>query len=926
MTLRATAASAAIAAVALITTGAAAPSDTVARNLLTEANIRVVGGLAGDGAGLSVSGAGDVNGDGVPDLLVGAPSATYSSRSGSGAAYVVFAQPNLTQVDLGSLGSHGYVVGGAQASAATGGSVANAGDVNGDGVPDAIVGARSEGNGAAYVVFGKSTTAAVDLSTLATQGFRMSGGFTSVGAAVAGAGDVNGDGKADVLIGAPEAVKPQGCCLNYGAAFVVFGKADAAPVDLGSLGAAGYRIDGASFGDFAGSAVASAGDINGDGKDDVLVSAPDAPYPPADRALAGKVYVVYGKADGTTIDLATLGTGGYEIDGPSQAAFVGGSVASAGDVNGDGTPDQLIGGGYSGNTYVVFGQPDSKATIDLASLDIHGYTISGANGGPPNAVASLGDVNGDDVPDAVIGNQGASYSGDGAGAAYVVYLHSGTSPISVSVLGPNGYRLDGGAAHDNAGFSVADAGDLNGDGVDDPIVGALNADPESRAQAGEADVAFFRPSNDDFADAEGLDGLIGIAFGTNVGATRQTGEPAHGGDPGSGSVWYRWVAPAGGRVMLTTDGSDFDTLLAAYTGAAVNALTEVASNNDHDGLATSEISFAAAGGTTYWIAVDGAGGDAGGVALFWQLSPPNDDFAAAQSISGDHGQIAGTTIGATKEPSEPNHAGDAGGSSTWYAWTASASGVLTLDTCTTTFDTLLALYTGNDVAHLTAVASNDDSPDCGLASKVAVAVVAGTTYRIAIDGFDGDWGNFVLTWTRTASPPPPQPPLPPANTASPTITGTALAGRTLTAAPGTWTGTAPVALTYAWERCDGHGKSCVLLPGKTATKYVIVRSDAGSTLRVVVTASNLGGRASATSAQTRVVTTPVRCVVPRLKGKTIAKARRALASAHCALGRVSATRSPARRGVIVSQRPRPGAVGRRGMKVSVVISKGRARR
>jgi beta-lactam-binding protein with PASTA domain len=144
--------------------------------------------------------------------------------------------------------------------------------------------------------------------------------------------------------------------------------------------------------------------------------------------------------------------------------------------------------------------------------------------------------------------------------------------------------------------------------------------------------------------------------------------------------------------------------------------------------------------------------------------------------------------------------------------------------------------------------------------------------------------------------------------------------------PGSWTGTAPITFAYQWQLCDPQGGSCFDLPGETATTFLIPRYDAGSTLRVVVTASNSGGRVSASSTQTHVVTAPVQCVVPRLTGKTVAKARPALAHAHCALGRVSTTRSRARRGVIVAQRPRPGTVGGRGLKVSVVVSKGRVRR
>lgn len=916
----------AIAAIALMAGDASASGGTVARDLLSEANIQLAGAAAGDTAGAEVAGAGDVNGDGVPDLLIGAPKASYSGRAESGAAYIVFAQPDLTSVDLGSLGPDGYVIGGASAFDDAGWSVANAGDVNGDGISDAVAGAPgSFGGGATYVVFGKATTAAIDLASLGTQGFRISGSDGRVGASVAGAGDVNNDGKADVLIGAPDATKPGGCCLNYGAAFVVFGKADTSAVDLTSLGSGGYRIDGATFGDHAGSAVSSAGDVNGDGMDDVLVSAPDAPQPPDPRPYAGKIYVVHGKPDGTPIDLASLGNGGYEIDGPSQQAFVGNAVADAGDVNGDGIPDQLIGDQSTNDAYVVFGQSGAPSTIDLAGLGTQGYEIYGVDQGFGSSLASLGDVNGDGIPDALIGAAGASNNGDTSGSAYVLYLNDDTSPISLANLGADGYRLDGGAAHDDAGISVADAGDVNGDGADDPLVGALFADPSSRAEAGAAYVAFFRPPNDDFADSQDLLGPLGIVDGTTVGATKETGEPNHAGDPGGSSIWYQWTAPASGRVTFSTFGSDFDTALAAYTGSAVDALTEVASNDDANGLLTSEIGFAAMKGTTYSIAIDGAGGDSGLSELLWILHPLNDDFAAAQLLSGDHGSVNGSSVGATKEPSEPSHAGNPGGASVWYRWTAPARGTLTLDTCDSNFDTLLAVYTGADVTHLIAVASNDDGPPaCGGGSQVAFSVNGGTTYDIAVDGFDDDWGDFVLAWTRTDPPPPA--PQPPTNSAIPTIAGIPKPGQTLTAAPGTWSGTAPIAFGYQWQSCDRAGTSCVAKPGRTTSTYLISSSDAGSTFRVVVTASNLAGSASATSAPTAVVqAAPARCKVPRLRAKTVAKARTLLRRAHCALGRVSYARSRLRRGLIISQRPRAGASRPRGTKVKVVVSRGRRR-
>ena len=124
------------------------------------------------------------------------------------------------------------------------------------------------------------------------------------------------------------------------------------------------------------------------------------------------------------------------------------------------------------------------------------------------------------------------------------------------------------------------------------------------------------PANDDFANAQGLTGASATATGSNVGATKQSGEPNHAGNAGGKSVWYRWTPQVSGAPTIDTAGSDFDTLLAVYTGNAVNGLTEVASNDDENnpaGVITSKLSFTANAGTTYWIAVDGynhAGGGA----------------------------------------------------------------------------------------------------------------------------------------------------------------------------------------------------------------------------------------------------------------------------------------------------------------------------
>jgi hypothetical protein len=124
-------------------------------------------------------------------------------------------------------------------------------------------------------------------------------------------------------------------------------------------------------------------------------------------------------------------------------------------------------------------------------------------------------------------------------------------------------------------------------------------------------------------------------------------------------------------------------------------------------------------------------------ATFNILGPANDNFANAQDISGDSGNITGSNVGATKEPCEPNHHNIPGGASVWYRWTAPIGGNATFDTFGSNFDTVLAVYTGDNLCSLTYIASSDDDPLGGLQSRVSFNAVAGTTYHIAVDGFGG---------------------------------------------------------------------------------------------------------------------------------------------------------------------------------------------
>ncbi|MBI2703859.1 MAG: S8 family serine peptidase [Actinobacteria bacterium] len=258
------------------------------------------------------------------------------------------------------------------------------------------------------------------------------------------------------------------------------------------------------------------------------------------------------------------------------------------------------------------------------------------------------------------------------------------------------------------------------------------------------------PPNDDFANATTFTAASATPLvGANVAATKQPGEPNHAGSSGGKSVWWSFTAPSAGNLTLSTQGSSFDTLLAAYTGSAVGSLTEIASNDDFQPPERwSRVSFAAASGQTYRIAVDGYSGASGSVALgfTWTgLPPPNDNFANAIAWNPTDGSAtSGSNASATKETGEPNHAGRTGGRSVWWRFTPATDYSATLSTAGSSFDTILAVYTGPNVASLTEVASNDDEPNL-LTSRVTFEATAGTTYFIAVDGYGAASGAITLT-------------------------------------------------------------------------------------------------------------------------------------------------------------------------------------
>lgn len=487
---------------------------------------RVDGINATDKSGSSVTALGDINDDGIDDFAIGAPLAAPFGKTEAGEAYVIFGGADVGvsgTIELSTLdGTNGFVLIGDAKFDKAGTSVAGLGDVNGDGIADMAVGAPfadPDGRvsaGRTYVIFGGAgigSTGSIDLASLdGTNGFVINGADTEdrSGAWVSSAGDLNDDSIVDLAIGA-EGGDPNGRSAA-GEVFVVFGAPDLGQggvVELSSLnGAIGFVIQGAAELDATGVGVSAVGDVNGDQIDDLLVGAHKAD--PGGRLAAGKAYVVLGSSDiGSQgpIDLAEPASA-FSIHGIAAGDIAGRSVASAGDLNDDGINDLLIGarradpGGVSraGQAYVVFGSLNltSGGSLELSSLNgTNGFTINGLNPVDEfgNAVAHAGDLNNDGIADLIV----AAALADGrrtigVGQSYVIFGAPDVGADGIfelpSLTGANGFAVNGIKQFDAAGSSVSRVGDINDDGIDDLILGAIGADPGGRVSAGSSFIIF----------------------------------------------------------------------------------------------------------------------------------------------------------------------------------------------------------------------------------------------------------------------------------------------------------------------------------------------------------------------------------------------------------------------------------------------------
>lgn len=617
----------------------------------------IEGNEANSVIGSSVSSAGDVNGDGIDDVIISG----IDVSGQKGIAYVVFGASNGfdATINVSDLdGSNGFALSANDPNGNGNFVVSNAGDFNGDGIADLLIGVPfadpngKTNGGETHIVFGavSGLGASFDLSSLnGINGFTMTAvdGRDESGGSVSSAGDVNGDGYDDIIIGARNA--DHNSKSNPGESYVVFGSDQgfAPDLDLRSLdGTNGFVIRGVDAGDESGRAVSSAGDINGDGFDDVMVG---ALFGRPNRTIsAGETYIIYGSDQpfDAILNASDLdGLNGFQVNGIDQEDFSGAAISAAGDINNDGIDDFIIGASgadpngnaLAGETYVVFGQPTGfGSSLNLSDLDgTNGFVVNGGNRSDLSgyAVSAAGDINGDGIDDILIGSRNASPNGvSAAGGAFIVF--GSGAPFSASLNlsqlnGENGFAINGIGVNDLTGNVVSAAGDLNGDGLDDIMVGASLADPDGLNSAGRVYIIYGRA---DFVDV-----LTNGSIDINI--TPVNDAPTLLGD-------FSVTLDEGGLVVLSLDdfaGADVDDALNVlrYDVSSVeNGRVEVngvtAASFTHLQLVAGVVGFRHDGSETvsagFTVTVsddDGAASDAFAIAV--DVTPVND----APIVTGD---------------------------------------------------------------------------------------------------------------------------------------------------------------------------------------------------------------------------------------------------------------------------------------------------
>jgi hypothetical protein len=526
----------AAAAVASATLTASAGAHTI--DLRTQPSFEIVGARPIDFAGEAVAAGGDVNGDHIDDVLVAAPSADAPGRKDAGAVYVVFGRRRTARAIKAHPSARialdgpaqGFRILGPGLSTNAGASVAGAGDVDGDGLDDVIVGVPDDGPvvgqprptpgavhaGAAYLVFGRRAGTTVDLAHLGNAGVKIDGATVDrdqLGMSVAGGRDVDGDGRPDVVVTdaptLPELALPLTAPPTLrSSAYVISGATlhRGEELHIDAPGVAGSRLDGNNLGP-----VSLAADMNGDGRAEVVAADNEG------STLHERARVAFGRPAGSPpLDLAQLGDGGFSLV-DSRPPFQWMLVQGGGDVNGDGRGDlvatsyvRLAHHRYAGIAAVVFGAPSADPVLinrpgprlleavgpsvpmlkmppipGAAAPKRPNYIVGPT---PVQAVGIVGDTDGDGLDDLLAGGFASPHGRVGAGSAFLFRGRHTPGRIRLSGGATDGrtVRIDGAYAGDTFGSAASPAGDFDGDGRPDLLVSGASSTRNGRLRAGAA--------------------------------------------------------------------------------------------------------------------------------------------------------------------------------------------------------------------------------------------------------------------------------------------------------------------------------------------------------------------------------------------------------------------------------------------------------
>ena len=460
------------------------------RAKIVNANASFLGKAAGDQLALVATTAGDVNGDGYNDILIG----TYYNDDGgsdAGKFWVFFGKSTGWVMDTSLANSNASYEG--EAAGDNSGYAQPAGDVNGDGYDDILVTAQRNDDGGsnagqAYLIFGKSSGWAnnVDLSNSDASFWGENAG-DMLGSRLAGVGDVNGDGFDDVMF---TAFYTDTNGTNTGTAYLIFGKSNGWAMDKSASNADATFI-GEANGDGQDMSVAGPGDVNGDGFDDILVS---VCYNDQGGSESGQTYLFFGKKDGwakkTNVSSAVA-----SFIGEAASDYSTVTTRYPSDLNNDGYDDILIAGPYNdeagsnaGQVYIFFGKASGWAMdTGLSNADASFWGEASSNWAG-NQVAGLGDVNGDGYDDIAIAAYTNDYAGTDRGQVYLILGKSSGWGHDVS-LSNAAASWTGEADNDALGDGLGFAGDINGDGYNDLMTGTGGND-ENGNLAGQAYLVF----------------------------------------------------------------------------------------------------------------------------------------------------------------------------------------------------------------------------------------------------------------------------------------------------------------------------------------------------------------------------------------------------------------------------------------------------